>query len=253
MTSIRLLAIKAARRVLGPFVPAGKKLPFSYWSLRLSGICGPELSRLNEFIVATGTAIDVGANEGLFTYALSKRFQRVYAFEANEGVARPIAQYNHGNITLFTCGLSSASRIARFFIPVTKGFASPGWGSLYRDNLPGAKEFIEMDVQLHPLDHFGITGVGFIKIDVEGHEMEVLKGAAQTIEQSRPVVLTEVKSEHLETLCAWFRARDYKHYSLDEVFELRASTGNHLYAPAELSNQLNFKIAQTAVDSTTMP
>ena len=110
-----------------------------------------------------------------------------------------------------------------------------------------------MDVQLRPLDDFGITGVDFIKIDVEGHEVEVLKGAAQTIEQSRPVVLTEVKGEHLETVSAWFRARDYKHYSLDEVFELQASTGNHLYAPAELSNQLNFKIAQTPVDSTTMP
>jgi len=249
MRSIRLLAVRAARRVLDPFVPARKKLPYSYWLLRLSGICGPELSHLDEFIVATGTAIDIGANEGLFTYAFSRRFQRVYAFEANEAVARPIAEYNPGNITLFTCGLSSASRVAKFFIPVTKGFASAGWGSLYRDNLPGAKEFIEMDVQLRPLDDFGITGVDFIKIDVEGHEAEVLKGAAQTIEQSRPVVLAEVRNEHLDNVSAWFRARNYKHYKLDELLQLRANTGDHLYAPAELSSRLRFSNRTNRVSS----
>ncbi len=240
MRSIRLLAVRAARHVLAPFVPARKKLPFSYWLLRLSGICGPELLHLNEFIVATGTAIDVGANEGLFTYVFSQRFQRVYSFEVNEEAAKPIAQYNPGNITLYPYGLSSSSRTARFYIPVTNGFASTGWGSLERDNLPGAKEFLEMDVQVRPLDDFGITDVDFIKIDVEGHELDVLKGAAKTIEQSRPVVLTEVRKEHLKAVDVWFRARNFRHYRLDELFNLPTNTADHLYVPAELSDQLRF-------------
>lgn len=253
MKSIRLLAVRAARRVLSPLVPASKKLPFSYWLLRLSGICGPELSHLNEFIIATGTAIDVGANEGLFTYAFSKRFQRVYSFEVNQEIARPIGDYNPGNITLYPCGLSSSSRTARFYIPVTNGFASTGWGSLERDNLSGSKEFIEMDVQVRPLDDFGITSVNFIKIDVEGHEVDVLKGAAQTIEQSRPVVLTEVRNEHLKTVDDWFRARNFRHYRLDELFRLHTNTGDHLYVPAELSDQLRFSSCPSRSSRTAAP
>jgi FkbM family methyltransferase len=233
-----MLAAAAARRVLGPFVPARKKLPFSYWLHRLSRTCGPELSYLNEFISSTGTAIDVGANEGLFTYVLSKRFHRVHAFEVNKEVANPIAQYNPGNITLHPCGLSSSSRTARFYIPVTKGFASAGWGSLNRDNLPGAKEFIEMDVEVRPLDDFGIASVDFVKIDVEGHEIEVLKGGAKTIEQSRPIVLIEVKDDHLQSVNAWFLARNFRHYSLEEVFNLRERNANHLYVPTERMDRL---------------
>lgn len=238
MRSVRLLVAAAARRVLGPLLPARETLPFSYWLYRLSGTCGPELSHLNEFISSTGTAIDVGANEGLFTYVLSKRFQRVHAFEVNKEVANPIAQYNPGNITLHPCGLFSSSRTARFYIPVTKGFASVGWGSFDRDNLPGAKEFIEMDVEVRPLDDFGIASVDFVKIDVEGHEIEVLKGGVKTIEQSRPIVLIEVKDDHLQFISAWFLARNFRHYSLEEVFNLQWKNANHLHVPAERVGRL---------------
>jgi FkbM family methyltransferase len=174
----------------------------------------------------------------LFTYVLSKRFQRVHAFEVNKEVANPIAQYNPRNITLHRCGLSSSSRTARFYIPVTKGFASAGWGSFDRDNLPGAKEFIEMDVEVRPLDDFGITGVDFIKIDVEGREIEVLKGGAKTVEGSRPIVLIEVKDDHLQSVNAWFLARNFRHYSLEEVFNLKWKNANYLYVPAEQVGRL---------------
>lgn len=235
-----MLAAAAARRILRPLLPARKKLPFSYWLHRVCGICGPELSHLNEFILSRGTAIDVGANEGLFTYVFSKRFQRVYAFEVNEEVATPIAQYNPGNVTLFTCGLSSVARIARFYIPVIRGFALNGWGSFDRGNLPGAEEFIEKDVQVKPLDDSGITGVDFIKIDVEGHEIEVLKGAAATIRESRPIVLIEVRDENLSPVNAWFLALNFRRYSIEELFNLKEKNENQLYVPAELSNQLRF-------------
>ena len=42
------------------------------------------------------------------------------------------------------------------------------------------------------IDSEGLTDVGFIKIDVEQHEREVLRGALNTIEKSRPVILVEV-------------------------------------------------------------
>lgn len=208
-------------------------LPFNYWLWRMSGTCEPELLHLSEFCGSTGTAIDIGASIGLFTYPLSKLFQRVYAFEINDEITQWIGRYNPGNIELIHCGLSSAAGTARFYIPVAHGMRLVGWGSLNRDNLPGTKEFLERDVKVAPLDDFGITGIGFIKIDVEGHELEVLKGAAATIAQSRPIVLVELKSTHIESADSWFLGLDYRRFRLEDLLKVQGHPANYIYVPVE--------------------
>jgi FkbM family methyltransferase len=244
MKSTGKLAAGVARRLLTPFVPARKMLPYTFWLHKLAGAAEPELLHLDEFIAATGTAIDVGANVGFYTYALSRRFKHVYAFEINEGITGPIAQYNPGNIELIYCGLSSSEGTARFYIPVSGGIPQAGWASLYRDNLPGAEKLIERDVRVAPLDEFKISAVDFIKIDVEGHEIEVLKGAAATIEASRPIVLIELKKEHVETVDDWFRNLDYKHCRLEDFNDVPGLRSNHIYVPLERLAQ--FGIARPA-------
>lgn len=229
----RMLAAALARRLFSPFVSARQKLPFTFWLYRVGGDCEPELLHLDEFIASAGTAIDIGANVGLYTYALSKRFKRVYAFEINDGITREIAQYNPGNIELIHSGLSSKAGAAKLFIPVAGGLAMAGWGSLNRDNLPGAEKLIEIDTELKPLDDYAIGDVDFIKIDVEGHEVEVLHGAAATIERSRPMVLIELKKEHVEEVDAWFLKLDYKHCRLEDFVEAQGHRSNHIYTPVE--------------------
>jgi FkbM family methyltransferase len=233
MKSPKILFAAVARRILTPFVPARKMLQFNFWLLRLGGGCEPELLHLDDFIAATGAAIDIGANVGFYTYVLSKYFKRVYAFEINEEITGQIAQYNPGNIELIHCGLSSETRIAQFYVPVTGGIKQIGWGSLNRDNLPGAEKLIEKDVRVAPLDDFAIAGVDFIKIDVEGHEVEVLKGAAATVEKSRPIVLIELKKEHVEEVNAWFSNLDYKHCRLEDFNDVPGHRSNHIYVPLE--------------------
>jgi FkbM family methyltransferase len=241
MRSPRDLAFAAARRILGPFVPTRKKLPFFYWLHRGLGMCGPEFSHLSDFFVSTETAIDIGANQGLFTYVFSRRFQRVYAFEVDEEVASTISNYNPGNITLYPFGLSSTSRTSKFYIPVLKGLALAGWGSFDRDNLAGAEEFIEKDVQVKRLDEFEIPAADFVKVDVEGHEVEVLKGAAATIDRCRPVVLIEVKDKNLETVNSWFEVRNFRRYGVEQLFDPKGKNANYLYIPMELIARLRFK------------
>ena len=43
-----------------------------------------------------------------------------------------------------------------------------------------------VDARVETLDTYGLTGVRFIKVDVEGSELEVLEGAAATIARDRP-------------------------------------------------------------------
>jgi FkbM family methyltransferase len=213
-------------------------LPFRYWLQRFGGECEPELLHLGKICGSLGSAVDIGTNWGGYTYSLSKRFPRVYAFEINEEVTGWIRQYDGGNIELVHCGLSSVAGTAKFYVPVAHGFSLTGWGSLNRDNLPGADKYIENDLRVAPLDDFGITGIGFMKIDVEGHEVEVLKGAAATVRQSRPIILIEIKTEHLEIVDSWFLDLNYRHCRLEDFARVRGDQANHIYVPVERLTEL---------------
>jgi FkbM family methyltransferase len=233
MKPLKVIAAAGARRFLLPLVPARQKLGFTFWLNRMSGSFEPELLHLDDYIAGTRTAIDIGANIGMYTYALSKRFQRVIAFEINEKITAAIRQYNPGTIELIHCGLSSGAARAQFYIPVSSGIEQAGWASLNRDNLPGAEKLIEFEVELKPLDEFGLNDVDFVKIDVEGHEVEVLKGAVATLEKWRPMVLIELKQEHVQEVDAWFRKLDYKHCRLEDFAGVRGHRSNYIYTPME--------------------
>jgi FkbM family methyltransferase len=195
------------RRALTPLIPARKMLAFEVLLEWLRGEQDIYQKTFLTFCGSTGTAIDIGANIGLFTYHLAKRFKQVHAFEANAEITYWMEKYNPGNIHIHHCGLSSKSGTATLHIPITKGQLLYGWSTFHEENLPkDADKFTEKVCPLAPLDDFAIEGVGFIKIDVEGHELEVLKGAAHTIATSRPIVLVEVRTAHEKTVDAWFQA-----------------------------------------------
>jgi len=208
-------------------------LPFMCWLKGIDGSCEAEVLHLSELSRSSGTAVDVGANMGWYTYPMSRLFERVYAFEINDDLTGWIRDYNPGNIEIIHCGLSSTVGTARFYVPVMNGRALPGWGSLDPGNLAEATERREKDVKVARLDDFGIEGVGFVKIDVEGHEVEVLKGATVTIGSSRPIVLIEVRDWNLPTVEAWFRDLGYERRSLSDLSPATASPGNYIYIPGE--------------------
>lgn len=83
--------------------------------------------------------------------------------------------------------LSETAGTAEFFIPAQ----SSGLSSLHRDTVPGAANKIE--VPLARLDDLVPEGqpVGFIKIDVEGYELAVFRGARRLLRSQRPMLLFE--------------------------------------------------------------
>ena len=62
--------------------------------------------------------------------------------------------------------------------------------------------------------------VSFIKCDVEGHELEVLKGAIDILKTDRPNLLVEIEQRHLfepiDTVFRFFESQSYKGYFLDK-------------------------------------
>jgi FkbM family methyltransferase len=167
-------------------------------------------------------AIDCGANIGVHTVEWATAMTgwgSVVAVEAQERIYYALA----GNIAINNCfnaiamNAAVSSEPGIMNIPVPDYFKPSSFGSL--ELKPRAdSEFIgqpidygnTVPVQKISIDALGLPRVDFIKIDIEGMELEALAGAAQTIERSRPIFLVESIKSGREALRAFLDERGYK-------------------------------------------
>ena len=165
-----------------------------------------ELFFINQFEDKTKVALDIGVYRGVYSYKLSKFFKHVHSFEPNP-LLFPYLDKNLKkiirNINLYNLALSNKSGETILKLPLRSG-------SIFRDNIEelyqlGAasihpdNEFNEskkVKVKMERLDNIHIKNIGFIKIDVEGHELEVINGAKETIIKDKPVLLVDIEKRH---------------------------------------------------------
>lgn len=148
----------------------------------------PGLSRRGD------TFIDVGANIGYYTTRYASHFARTLAIEASpitfDILKGNIALTRSPNVIPVCAGASDRSGVLPLNMR-TDGIM--GWSS-FGTSSPG--QTFSIDVPLMTLDeivgeHLAGYAVSVIKIDVEGHEAKVLRGARSTLARSKPVVLYE--------------------------------------------------------------
>jgi FkbM family methyltransferase len=154
----------------------------------------PELALLSKLVPGGGTAVDAGANQGIFAFALASIADRVIAFEPNPDYAFFARWMLRGRAEVRRFALSDRSGRATFYVPLSDdGMVLHFAGNLKKTH----SQFRNMktyQVEVRTIDSFDLTDVRFIKADVEGSEREVLDGAAATIARDRPVILLELLS-----------------------------------------------------------
>jgi FkbM family methyltransferase len=133
--------------------------------------------------------VDVGAWWGPWTYWLARVADRVVACEPLPELAAFISRHAPENVHVENVALSDRRAAVPLWVPAG-GRGSEGRSSLDPRLADGRRSVVVPTVRLDDLE---LQGVGFIKIDVEGHELQVLHGAAETIAASRPVLLVEVE------------------------------------------------------------
>src|ERR1041384_179943 len=154
----------------------------------------PELAILRELMPNGGTAVDVGANQGFFALALSDAADRVVGFEANPDYARFARWMLRGRAEVHEVAISDKPGRATFYVPLSdEGMVLHFAGNLKQTHSQ-FKNQKTYDVELRTLDSYGLEGVRFIKVDVEGSEREVLDGAKGIIARDRPGLLLELLS-----------------------------------------------------------
>jgi FkbM family methyltransferase len=151
----------------------------------------PELAMLRELVPAGCTAIDVGANRGYYSWALAKIAATVEAFEPNPVLAGFARSKLGRRARLNEVALSDHVGVATLYVPRrASGSSLHIIGNL--GNVYAHDSVDKIQVRLATLDSYGFENVRFLKIDVEGSEMEVLAGARETIRIHRPKMLIEL-------------------------------------------------------------
>lgn len=138
------------------------------------------------------TIVDVGANVGQFTLLVTFLFPRarVIAFEPLVGPASRFARLFAGNdnVTLHRAALGPAESTASMHVSRSADSSSLlPIGSLQAEIFPGTEEVGTEAVTVAPLDRFvaagDIVAPALLKIDVQGYELEVLRGAASLLDR----------------------------------------------------------------------
>jgi len=198
-------------------------------ALREQGEFDPLTSRIASIILPennNGNVIDIGANIGTFCIPLAKNFPKInfIAFEVQKKVFdvlnNNINLNNIKNIKTFNTGLSA--KLQKIAVPLPNYEIENNIGAFSFDIEARKKKnflanYIDKKVfsfDLFPLDYFNYKNILLIKLDVEGYELNVLRGAINTIKKNNfPPILFECwnnpKSKKKEELFNFFKKLGY--------------------------------------------
>jgi FkbM family methyltransferase len=252
-----------------PNVPVPVRLPFGAWwvarndtfgsTLTYDGFENPERFFVERFLQPGMTVLDIGAHHGLYTLLASKRVGfrgRVIAFEPSPRERKALLLHVRMNL----CWNVSVQRLAlgseemETDLYVVEGMQT-GCNSLRPPIVVSGTSRVRVLVTRLDtwLSSQKIRRVDFIKLDVEGGELEALRGAEQLLmRRPRPVMLVEVQDirtrawgYHAKGIIDNIRRKGYKWFSLspdgstEELdLTLDAFEGNFVACPEESTAEM---------------
>ena len=156
----------------------------------------PERSLINwiieTFITNDTIFVDIGAHVGSYTWLVGKKAKHVHSFECNPQIfcylATNVLLNNLENkVNLYQYGLGDIEQKLDYYIR-----SDDGGGNGCKILRDSDKNLTKIKINIRTLDSFELSNIGFIKIDVEGLEKEVIMGALQTLKNSNyPNILFE--------------------------------------------------------------
>ena len=181
-----------------------------------------ELLLLEFLLQKDSVFFDIGANKGEYAYYAERLInpKNIYLFEPEKKLNKQLNAIFKGCNTS-DVALSDSAGTHQFKIPVINGVADNCLSSLEVNHKEDNEtEAIVYEVKTNTLDNFTKEKNVFpdlIKIDVEGHELSVLKGAAQYISTHHPTLIIEIEQRHhqninIDSVFEDFKQKDYNCY-----------------------------------------
>jgi FkbM family methyltransferase len=176
--------------------------PSAYWARKAAWLVHSrhesEMSLLPLLCDRERVSVDVGAAGGFFAVQLARLSRSCVAFEPRPTAASDLVEmssYVGLPIRVEAVALSDEAGETRLRMLVD----DPGRGTIEDANKladEDSSSITVLTVQTRRLDDYGLRDVGFIKIDAEGHELSVLKGAVSILRSEHPALLIEAEERH---------------------------------------------------------
>jgi len=136
------------------------------------------------FVNNKKVALDIGANIGLWSRDLCNTFESVIAFEPVESFRKCLKRnVHHAALQIEECALGETDTTIEMIItPGNTGHSHVDQTTVGSGSIP-----------MRRLDSLNLQDIGYIKIDCEGYELPIIRGAEDTIKRCRPVMVVEQK------------------------------------------------------------
>ena len=193
------------------------------WNLYYKRIHEPQVTSIFCSLINGGaTVVDVGASIGYYTLLAAKRVGNdgsVYAFEPHppsfERLIENVKLNDWKNVQAFNFAISDKKGEKKLYV-FKSGRASGSGFALRNDSVP-------ITVKTMPLEDAVKTDIDLVKMDIEGAEVEVLKGMERTLAKGKVKIICEVHPKHISLLghdvseiTELLKKHSYKIYLIDE-------------------------------------
>jgi FkbM family methyltransferase len=156
----------------------------------------PELHLIRHICNQNKVAIDIGAHMGIYTYFLNTHSSACYSIEPNPELREILLQSFGRKIIILPYAMSDHGDQALLRIPIIADSQDRGRATVESGNNLEGFLCEDLSVECKRLDDLELPDVGIIKIDVEGHELAVLKGARSLLERDKPALIIESENRH---------------------------------------------------------
>lgn len=179
--------------------------------------CEPELLYIQQILKSDSVFIDIGTNKGIYLYQAEKVITngKIIGFEPNKSLVNYIKPL-FPKAEIYPLAASSHSGTAVLNIP-KKGNGLQDT----RASLEAMGDDVErVEIQMVALDEFAkeknLSKIDVIKIDVEGHEFDTIKGCAEILKTIKPIFIIEIELRHA-------------HYSIKDIFDFIIGFGYEVF------------------------
>ena len=182
-----------------------------------------------------GCFFDVGANVGLYSWEVNKicPYRKILAFEPDPEniklLQKTLSAANLLNLEIYKCALSNEVRKVLFF----QDSLTSATGCIAGKGMPWVEQYLnssanEIRVKTNTLDSVVLDNKtpSLIKIDVEGHEVEVLKGGTNTLTNVKPLLIIESFPPNQGTVLTFLDEIGYKLLDADRHTSIDSQTTN---------------------------
>lgn len=172
---------------------------------------------------------DVGANLGQYIIRIKNKFKagvKIYAFEpviSNYKILSKYISNNYKNVLLENFAVSDTDGLDVLYIPLIDNIEVDTQASIdYENRKMYYNDFVKQEIRKVTIDDYVVTNciqrIDYLKIDTEGNDERVVKGALKSIAEFKPVIFCE-DMENRETLEV-LKGLGYKRYLLTKNYKL---------------------------------